>query len=211
MSLISTIFRSVLWKKKVMSHLPKSVTLKLNESSVAIDCGANMGVVTLELARTGARVFAFEPNPHAYRCLAERVGGMTNVTTYPVAVGVDAGTHRLYYHERAKEDPIKWASGSSLLPAKPNVDRESYIDVEVVDLCAFIDSLSQRVGVLKIDIEGAECAVLRKLIESDLISKVDHLFCEMHDHKIPELRQESDELRRLVRDRRLLNVHLNWI
>lgn len=212
MSSFSAILQRVFCGKKVFSQLPRSIMRKLNESSLAIDCGANMGVVSLDLAQTGARVFAFEPNPYAYRCLVARVGELKNVTTFPVAVGVDAGTQRLYYHARAKEDPIKWASGSSLLPAKPNVDRESHIDVEVIDLCGFIGNLSQRVDVLKIDIEGAECAVLRKIIESDLICKVDHLFCEMHDDKIPELKQESDELRRLVTDRRLQNVvHLNWV
>ena len=45
--------------------------LGLGRGDLAIDCGANVGHVTAALARTGAEVHAFEPNPQAFSALVE--------------------------------------------------------------------------------------------------------------------------------------------
>jgi FkbM family methyltransferase len=183
----------------------------LGSGSIAIDCGANVGKITVALAKTGATVYAFEPNPHAFVVLKEATAIFPNVVCLQKAVGADAGHVKLYMHQNAAENPVYWSTGSSLLESKGNVNANDYVDVECVDLCAFIQSLGQRVNLLKMDVEGIECSILRKMIETGLVHDVDRLYCEMHDKKIESLRQPSNEIRELVRVQNLTHVDLNWI
>ena len=64
--------------------------------------------------------------------------------------------------------------------------------------------------VLKLDVEGAECCILRKLIRDNVLERIDHIFVETHDHKIPELQRDTDELRQYIRDNWLKNINLYW-
>ena len=69
----------------------------------------------------------------------------------------------------------------------PNLNYESSIMIEVIDLSAFIASLSQPVKILKIDVEGAEFRILRKLILEGTIQRVQHAFVETHEALCPEI------------------------
>lgn len=183
----------------------------LKNGDIAIDCGANIGSVSLKMAKSGATIYAFEPNPYAFAKLTENVAAYPNVICIQKAVGSESGIVKLYLHENAQEDQVHWSTGSSLLEFKGNVNKDQYIEVECIDLCAFIQNLNQRVSVLKMDVEGVECPILKKMIDSGLIHHIDQLLCEMHDKKIAELREPSDEIRRLVKEKNLTHVDLNWI
>lgn len=183
----------------------------LRQTDIAVDCGANVGKFTEIMAKRGATVYAFEPNPDAFAELSRRMDHFPNVTCLNKAVSVEVGTVRLFLHQRAKEDPVYWSTGSSLLAEKGNVDSENYVDVEAIDLVAFLDDLPAMPKLLKMDIEGAETTVLRKLIESGQASRIGHVLVEAHDHKIPSLKPATDYLRSLLRDQGLQNVSLDWI
>ena len=45
----------------------------LKAGDIALDCGANVGKITVPMAQTGAAVYAFEPNPHAFAKLKEQL------------------------------------------------------------------------------------------------------------------------------------------
>lgn len=203
------------WSAKAKQAEPRpteSVWLDdLGPGDIAIDCGANVGKITVAMAETGAIVHAFEPNPHAFARLKEVTAAYPNVICHPKAVGAENGQVRLFMHENANEDPLYWSTGSSMLAFKGNVNREDYVEVECVDLDAFIHSLGQPVKLLKMDVEGVECAILKKLIDTGGIHQIGRLYCEMHDKKIEALRQPSDEIRELVRRHHLHHVDLNWI
>ncbi|MDB6155087.1 MAG: hypothetical protein JWL90_3540 [Chthoniobacteraceae bacterium] len=182
----------------------------LKAGDVAIDCGANVGDMTALMAATGATVYAFEPNPAAFGVLSARFKNATNVHCLNQAVLDRKETVRLFEHVRANEDPVYWSNGSSILEFKGNVDKGRWAEVEAIDLAEFIRSLKQRVGVLKIDIEGAECAVLERLIGQNLHELVDLILVETHDHKIAELRSRTDALRALIASRGLGHIRLDW-
>ena len=84
------------------------------------------------------------------------------------------------------------------------------IAVEVIDLAAFIASLNSRVKILKLDVEGVECRILRKLISERVVDMIDHIFVETHDHKIPALKTETEALRQYIRKHRLTHINLHW-
>lgn len=196
------------FERRVAAHHAE-VCARLRPGDVAIDCGANVGDMTALMAATGATVHAFEPNPAAFSALRERFKDSPNVHCRNQAVLNRAGTVRLYEHHRAQEDPVFWANGSSILECKSNVDKTRWTDVEAVDLGEFIRSLG-RVGLLKIDIEGAECDVLESLLAQNLHEQIDLTVVETHDQKIPELRARTDALRKEIAERRLSHIRLDW-
>jgi len=186
-------------------------SIPLRPGQIALDCGANVGAITRLFARWGADVHAFEPNPYAFRALTEATKEFSHVLRIPAAVDAAAGKAKLYFHQNSAENEVLWSNGSSLLAEKGNVSKERFTEVEVIDLADYILKLDRRVSLLKLDVEGAECRILRRLIDSGAIDRVDLMYVEMHDQKIPELREESDALRRLVAEHGWRHVHLDWV
>jgi FkbM family methyltransferase len=183
----------------------------LRPGDLAIDCGANVGNVTAVLARTGAHVHAFEPNPHAFSVLAERFGDAPNVELHDRAVLDRGGAARLHLHVDAEHDPLRGSVASSVLPFKGNVDAENYVQVEAVDLSEFVLGLGRPVKLVKIDVEGAECPIVHRLLDTGAIERIETVFVELHDRHIPELRHENDRLReRLVREGLSDRVLTDW-
>lgn len=185
--------------------------VSLPPGDLAVDCGANVGEMTAILARNGATVHAFEPNPHAFKVLTTKFAGRPNVVCHNAAVGAAAGRLALYLHENSEQDEILWSNGSSLLAEKPNVSPARSVEVEVIDLAAFLQSLPQPVKVLKIDIEGAEVEVMNHLLDTNCLACITHVFVETHDTKIPSLAEPTAALRKRLADSGLTQVQLDWV
>lgn len=186
-------------KRRFAPRQPVSAAFKnalqaIGPGSVAVDCGANVGVYTLMLARTGATVHAFEPHPHAFAELKQRVKGLPNVVLYPSAVSTSDGETDLFLHERSSEDVVHFSQSSSLEAGKTNIDSNASVKVPIVDFAGFIADLPG-VDLLKMDIEGHEIAVLNALLDRELMGTVRRAFIELHDRKNPELREPTAALR----------------
>lgn len=183
----------------------------LGPQSTVIDCGANVGKYTRLFAGTGARVFAFEPNPDAFNVLQERVKWFGNVTAYKKGVWIENEHMKLFKHENANENPVKWSVGSSLLAEKENVSKDSFFTIETIRLSEFILTLNRKVDILKIDIEGAEVHVLTDLIDTGAINRVEKIFVELHDEKISALREPTEKLRqRIAAENLSAKIDLTW-
>lgn len=184
----------------------------LGPGDIAIDCGANLGVITTVLAKSGAEVHAFEPNPDAFASLSSKVVGMANVHLHQQAVLDKPGTLRLYLHLNYARNPERFSQGSSLISEKRNVDETHGVDVEVIDLCAFIQGLGRPVKLLKIDVEGAEYAILHAMLDRGTIDLVEKVFVETHAHSIPSLAETDARLRQRIAELGLGGkIDLNWI
>ena len=48
------------------------------------------------------------------------------------------------------------------------------------------------------------------MINTGVIDKIDHTFVETHDHKVPELRAETDAIRDLIEEKGIDNINLDW-
>lgn len=79
-----------------------------------------------------------------------------------------------------------------------------------LDLIAFIDALPRRVSVLKLDVEGAEVPVLEKLLDTRVIDKINHIFAETHERKVPELAARTLALRNRIAFERRNKLNLDW-
>jgi FkbM family methyltransferase len=201
--------RRALWPPEVPRRF-RPAFRALEPDTIAIDCGANVGHYTALMAERGAEVYAFEPNPDAFAVLEKRFADAANVRCLRQAVSDRDGTARLYLHEDAADDPVRWSVGSSLVASKGNVRPDRFVEVETIDLDAFVAGLGRRVRLLKLDVEGAELPVLRRLLETGRISLADRVLVEMHDLRVPELEAGGAELRRAIERGGLRHVSLDW-
>ena len=183
----------------------------LGPGDIAIDCGANLGAITRILAASGAEVHAFEPNPDAFAHLSRAVAGLPHVHLHPKAVLDRPGRLTLHLHMNYARNPARFSSGSSLISEKRNVDAAQGVEVEVIDLPAFIAALDRPVKLLKIDVEGAEYDILHALLDRGLIDRIDKIFVETHAHAIPSLRDTDARLRdRIAKAGLAGKIDLTW-
>lgn len=183
---------------------------RLTADDLVIDCGANLGEFTCQLADTGATVHAFEPDPYTYARLHERVCRYPNVITHNQAVGVGNGTVKLYRTAEFEANPDAASISSSLIAEKVNIDNTNFVEVELIDFVAFLRSLPRMVTLLKMDIEGAEVDVLEQVIATRAIDCCEQLYVETHEDRIPALKDRTARLRQQSQGEFAGKLHLDW-
>ncbi|MCA1733458.1 MAG: FkbM family methyltransferase [Acidobacteria bacterium] len=183
---------------------------RLTAGDIAIDCGANVGIYTTMMARSGATVHAFEPNEAAFLELRKNAADYANVHAHHAAVTSTPGPVKLYLHKWADDDPVHWSTGSSVVAGKKNIREDRSVLVEGVDLADFIRGLGSRVRLLKMDIEGAEVGVLNRLLDENLHEQIDEAYVEVHDRKVPELVEPTRRLKARLDRLGATHFRLDW-
>jgi len=140
-----------------------------------IDCGSNIGMSILffKTLYPEATVVGFEPAEHAYSLLEENVAAneLDGVSVNRLAVGREEAEVDFYL------DPDNPASlVMSTVPMRMGKER---CKVRQVQLSKYVN---REVDFLKLDVEGAESAVLEELIESGRIAAIDQMVVEYHHH-----------------------------
>ena len=189
----------------------------LRPSDVVLDCGANVGSVTLRLAATGANVHAFEPDPHAFKILRDVTKGLENVTLHNAAVGVQAGSIQLMRAVNFDENPNGASVKSTVITGGRmiNEDNEKALDVALLSIFDFVDDIVSEFGevaFLKMDIEGAELDILEHMLVRKTFERVRLTVAETHENKFKELRPRFRALRLAVAEAYpTTRVNLDWI
>ncbi|MGQ0429319.1 MAG: FkbM family methyltransferase [Gammaproteobacteria bacterium] len=184
---------------------------RLAPGDIAIDCGANVGKFTVPMAKSGATVYAFEPNPDAYRELAKATAGYPNVTALQAAATTERGPVKLYLHRHSASDPVHFSTGSTLVAGKRNVREDRYTMVEGIPFAEFIQGLGGgRIKLLKMDVEGAEVALLNQLLDAGLHERIDQLFAEVHDRQNQSLAEPTRLLRERLAALGASHFRLDW-
>ena len=84
--------------------------------------------------------------------------------------------------------------------------------VNCIDLAEFIRELPAPVKLLKMDIEGAEIAVLNHLIDTGVIDRVDLAVVETHERLSEDLSRGTEQLRGRLKGTGLdKKIRLDWI
>lgn len=181
--------------------------------SLVIDCGANVGEISALFLARGADVIAFEPDPVALAALRRRVGDHPCLTLHQQAVSNRQGKASFFFHKDRPEGSgsAEFTVSSTLVAEKKNVDTNHSIEVELVDLDAFISALERKVDVLKMDVEGAEIAILWKMLGSGSYLKIGLILVETHETKIPGHLEEVQRLQARIREMGIGHIRLNWI
>lgn len=179
------------------------------KGSLVVDCGANVGNVTSAFVRLGFRVHAFEPDPYARRFLERRYGRHPLVTIHPEAVGATPGRLTLYRKAEFVQKPKRSTVSSSLLRRPVHGDDNS-VEVDVIDLSAFIRDLDRRVDILKLDVEGAEVEIVEHLIDEGTSNMVGMIYAETHERHSVELAERTARLRQRIAEQKIENINLDW-
>ncbi len=186
----------------------------LNENSVVIDCGANIGDITSVFSRFGCKVYSFEPTEKTFNVLQKRFKKQLNVECFKKAVHIRNENLKFYHHEFSKQNEIYWSTGNSLLQEKSNVNEDDYEIVECIDFVEFINSLvlkENQIDLVKIDIEGAEVELINYIIDSGSINNIKQIICEVHDKKYKFLSEKTNLLRQKIIDNNLSDkINLDW-
>ena len=193
----------------------KGVTAMLKPGDLAMDCGANVGVVTRLLADTGAEVISYEPDPYAFEQLSAAVKDRANVRLVNAAVGASSGTVRLMRAANF-DDNMKGASvKSTIVDGGRTIDAGNYVDVALLNFLEIIRAEIDKRGEIafvKMDIEGAELDLLEAMDAADLIKGIRCLVVETHERKFADLRPRFRALRETFAAKYpARQVNLDWI
>ena len=123
------------------------------------------------------KVFSVEPTPSHFELLKEvvKLSGKTNIEPHQLAIGTADGEADFNIHERN-------STMNSFLDCPVDPHSGKTVKVKTQTLNSFIDSLDvDRVGFVKMDIEGFENEVIFEPSFEDAITKIDGLYVEVHD------------------------------
>lgn len=136
---------------------------------VIFDLGANVGFVTLFFRRLypEARIVAVEADPSTYKRLVRNVEGLPGVTTLNLAMAGSNGPVSMFRTA---------SSIGTSLASRPGPAGEPF-EVMGKTLATLMDEARvDRIGLLKVDIEGAEFDMLA----GAPLERVDELIAEVH-------------------------------
>lgn len=163
--------------------------------SLCLDVGAASGATVQKMKKHApqSRVLAFEPFPGNIPFFEQATAGIDGVVLMQLAVSNTFGVQDFHVPHVVKQSdaPASWAgmSGYSsvgfLVPDNSVINAGSTIRV---DKCRLDDLVAERVGLLKIDVQGTEFDVLdgaRRLIDT---YGVDTIYSEFNgDQRVLEL------------------------
>jgi len=176
-----------------------------------IDLGANFGIYTVKMSKYAKRVIAFEPDPESLCVLEEKTAGYNNITIKNVAAGTKDKSVLLYRAKKNNESGRINLEASSLIVDKQGIDAEHSIMVRQIDFIRYLADLNERIGILKIDIEGAETELLEALFTNpSLVNRIKYIFCETHERFIPEHKTRILKLRQSSEQFSDCTINLDW-
>ncbi len=146
-------------------------------SPLIIDCGANIGVSVLEWKYRWpmSRVICFEPDPFAFALLKANIdlNDVPGVECVQAALADFDGQAALHGDLGRGAD----ARGNSLRRSWGNRQDSQTVEVRCIRLAPYL--MREPVAFLKLDIEGAEEAVLRD--STAALASVDAAYVEVHE------------------------------
>ena len=147
-----------------------------------LDCGSNIGMSVLYFKQlyAGCRIIAFEPDRQTFNVLQWNVqhNQLKNVELHNQAIYSTDGFIE-FYSDPAHPGSLAMSTARERFPGR-EVDSQR---VEAVRLSPFIQ---EDVDLLKMDIEGAEGAVMLELAEASKLRQIKQIFLEYHHHLNPE-------------------------
>lgn len=139
------------------------------EDPIILDCGGNIGLSAIWFKQRypRGRVTVFEADPMIADVLSANLLALRlpDVRVVKSAVWTQTGQVR-YTRDRADSGRI-----------------DPYQGHQIVDAVRLADFITQPVDLLKLDIEGAEYAVIQDLCERGTIRLVRRLICEVHGRR----------------------------
>ena len=185
--------------------------LRHSRGMTCIDLGANVGDYTRMMASVAKRVIAFEPDPWTLEVLQANVTDLENIRIENVAAGTYEGRVLLYRHVRFEDNPALHSGSSSLIASKSNVTEAGAVGVRQIDFIDYLERLDEDIGILKVDIEGAEVDLLEAMLgRPEIMKRIDYIFVETHESRIPSHKHRVKLLQDRVQELQQPRINLHW-
>lgn len=155
-----TLFCTKTFLAAIYDFFIESNTLSiLPKKPVIVDVGANTGqfLIAAKSYFTDAKIYSFEPNPEAFNILKKNADQFHSVHLYNYALADRRKSITFYINKNLSE----WST--VLKPKDP--ENFSKLNVQTDQLDSLLPKLS-KIDLLKIDVEGAELAVLKGSIKT---------------------------------------------
>lgn len=147
----------------------------LPPAPVIVDCGANIGVAALffTLRHPACRILAIEPDPSAFAALetTSSANSWDHVALLNVALGGSDGEATLY------RDPSKPGKLTVTTAAPPAPD---FLPTTVPRRRLSAVLPEGEIDLLKVDVEGAETAIVDELADAAMLNRIRNLVIEVH-------------------------------
>jgi len=170
---------------------------QLNRDDVVWDIGANVGQWAIYCARAvsqGGHVFCFEPEPTLCRMLRKTLAanGLLHAEVLQLALGDHDGDAQLYVG-------VNDSSISSIAPRADQLPVQTFgIRIDMATGAGVVrKGLAKLPQAIKLDAEGAECAIL-KGFDEQIWSSCRLLIVEVHPLLLPALNSSLEEIRDLL-------------
>ena len=113
------------------------------------------------------------------------------------AVGTNNESGKLYLDDKYESDKLFYSEHNSLVKEKNNLG-DSFINIKIIDMAEWIRNF-EKIKILKVDIEGYEVKLLKHLIQSKTIEKIEFVFLETHEKRIQGLQEEIIQLKKEIK------------
>jgi FkbM family methyltransferase len=146
------------------------VFAKLKPCNVILDVGANIGLTAMYLKDFGKRVYAIEPATDLLESLYQNIKSFDNVAASNIAISDKNCTCSLYLNDENRTmNSLVWNTGKGeTVECKTFAQFMTEHRIEEVDFC-------------KLDVEGAEEAILLGEGFTNVANRIKSLLVEFHD------------------------------
>jgi len=156
----------------------------LDENSVVLDVGGYQGdFAQAMIDQFGCRVFLFEPMPVFSEQCTQRFASDPRVSVLPYGLG-------------ACDEQLFLSTSDDASSFFRNHDTNGSVTAQIHDVLSVWQKLGlEHVDLIKINIEGGEYPLLRRLIETKLIRQVGNIQVQFHNF-VEDAVKQRNELRR---------------
>ena len=175
----------------------------IDQSSIVLDVGAYNGDWSRGIGDLyNATIFAFEPDPRNFKQLIKNTQNIPRFSSHEYGLGSTTETVQMTME----------LMGSTVTSDAKNLSKTPSANVEIRDIFEVWQTLGlERVGLMKINIEGGEFSLLERMIETDLVEHVDCYLIQFHEWHPDAYRRRRQIRAALKKTHRLdWDYHFIW-
>jgi FkbM family methyltransferase len=156
---------------------------------IFLDCGFYFGkairsAIESDLIDEKSKVYAFEPSPHKY--IKAKLAALRPVKVHLIRKAVWIEDGEVTFLKSGREDSY------SIEGTTGHTNPEKVI-VPSINFSQFVADLPDNYIMCSMDIEGAEYAVLEKMLEEHTIDKIDLLSIEFHHRFMSDYNEKDSQ------------------